>query len=272
MKYALYSSTAMLALLAITGCSDDIKWDLFRSSENIPTQAIYLQVEAAVHTHLGETEQEDETHTTLTAQMHGYDTQGYFYAIELGPSDTLLAASGDASIPMMAEYLPSQAQKADVLYSADFDLVDALTNFTVTLSRTSGPSTPIEVSLPDLTEFTLAPNSGTTPLDSAITVAWVEAPEYKYRLRFDFVCLDDDGTRHRLALPVPNAFEPELNTPYEFTPADVFTPEDYPELSSCQLHSNLLVLKPQDAPQNNEFKDIFVWAKRQQTIIQSLTF
>jgi len=271
MKYTSYLSTTVLALLSITGCSDDVKWNLYRSAENIPTQAIYLEVEAAVHTHLGATTAEDETHTTLTAQMHGYDTQGYFYAIELGPSDSLLATTGDASMPMMAEYYPSQAQKAAVLYSADFDLIDALTDFTVTLNRASGPSTPIAVSLPDITEFTLAPNTDTTPLDSTITVTWTEEPEHTYRLRFDFVCLDNDGERHRLAVPVPNYTEPELETPYEFTPAEVFTPEDYPELASCHLHSNLLVLNPQDAPENSELKEVAVWARRQQTIIQSLT-
>lgn len=257
---------AAAGFAALAGCSDDGP-DFYRSSSTVDTDNLNVYVQAEVHTHLGETNEEDETHTTLLVEFTGYSKNGYYYSVELAEDDLLSAEVNGESASFITEAVPNANKPSWVYYYQDFDTIASGTEFTVYLDRERDAAIhSASVILPEESTFTITPADDTISLYSPMTIEWTESDEYEYALSFLYLCEDDTQTMRQHRVGFPNWNVETIASPFTFTPANFFSPNDPSIYTLCELHTSLKTYSNQDPAEQAPFAELSIRSKRQQRI------
>lgn len=260
-------------LITLNGCLDDNEFDVFRSSSGIDSQNINVFVEAQVHTHLGDTPEEDETHTTIQVEFYGYDRDGYTFGIALGEDDQLSIAVDGEERPIPGESSSTSADENFVKYLADFDQTVMGTEFSINIDRASEASLiTLPVILLDESPFNATPTTDTSvSMDESIVLEWVENDAYNYRLKLRMRCIESDGNTISGSRYLPGHSMTQLSSPLTFTPSDYFTLPTEAEFTQCDLHSILHSSVNQDITDNIGLASAKTRIARQQSIVFSIS-
>ncbi len=258
------------ALTQMAGCSDSNP-DFYRTSANLPSEDWIVNISAQVHTHLGQSRAEDETHTTLSMDVLGAASKGYYYSVELADDDQASAMFDGTSVPLIEEKLPSNSNPLAVYYYQDFDITEDGTTFTVTIDRKSDATLhSVDIALPTTTDMTLTPTGDTLTFSDTVTVEWQALNDQDYSLQFAMLCYSESATQYYATKTYPNASTPTLASPFTFAPSNHF---DVSELSSehtCELHTSLVGSISSDATEQMPFRATNLYSQRQHKIIKTL--
>lgn len=272
MKRAVYHLLPLTFATTLLACSDDNAPDFFRTSAGVATEALQLYLEAEVHTHPGEGEAPDETHTTVQVELYGYDHKGYFYNIELGAGDTLAAGINGAIAPMTADYFPDNGEPISVLYYRDFDTIAGGTVFDVVLDRDRDAALhELSVTLPPEANFAVAPATASVDPGAPLSFSWSETAEHEYTLSFRFNCTNNSAeTVYQSHVRFPNWSVETIASPFSFTPSNFFSPSDTNSFTECTLSSTLKTYSNQDPESQAPFSALHLRSARRQTIEQNI--
>lgn len=267
-KQAFWLPLCFLGVL--TSCSDKDP-DFYRPSASVATSNLSMFVQADVHTHLGQGNAADETHTTLLVEFYGYDKKGYFYNVELSDEDKLEMQLNGESAAIISDYLPNQNSPYAVQYYQDFDTTAGATEFVVNLDRARDSALiSASVILPEESEFSVTPVEETITLSDALTVEWTESDAYQYALWFDLVCKNDAKTVRQARVRFPNWSVQTISSPFTFNPANFFSINDASDYSQCELHTSLKTYSDQTPSVETSLNSLEVRAIRQQRNVKIL--
>ena len=263
--------TPVLLSACVLYACDENAFESLRSSKSIPTTAMDLRVAAEVHTHLGQQGAADVTHTTLSAELFGQDDGGNF-SIELDQADQLNAQVDGVVTPLAASAYPSEQDKWQVYYYADFGNTDPRTEFWVSLNReTEAQVNSVPVTLLEDAGFSVAPADAEVPLTQLLTLQWSETDGYEYNLEFVFACESIDGKSYVSRIIFPNSRVASIASPFTFNPVNFFTAPDPEKVTGCELHSSLYGAEEQTAPADTTFHSVMVRSFRQHHTEKAIT-
>ena len=247
-----------------SGCFDSSS-SAFRSSQGLDTSKINIYVFSEVHTHVGDTEHERETHTTIQTEFYGYDKQGYQYIVELAESDQLSVSAAGEAKQIAGAFRPNEEEPSYIEYSVDFDQIEAGTEFRLNLDRSANASSSsVAFYLPEETPFTAMPISGSAiSMTDTLTLDWQEAESKGYRLRLRLHCFSEQQSTTFL----PDSSTRGAAAPLVFTLSELFTLPVQNDFTRCELHSILHTSKVEDLSSSSQFESSTLKVARQQSII-----
>jgi len=217
-------NTLLSMLVFIAGCSEDAP-DMLRSTNNTPTESIRVYIQAESHTHLGDSKEQDETHTTVEASFYGVDGDGFSFNYELASGDQLSLTQGTETTPISGKAKPDESNKLYVEYSADATQIAPDSEFSLNLDRESeaGVNSLALTLLPN-TPFSVSPAANESiGLSDEITLEWTEIDDLHYRIALRLRCFVDGGETLQATRYINHPTSNELISPLTFTPGSYFT-------------------------------------------------
>ncbi len=258
------------ALSQMAGCSDSSP-DFYRTSENLPTEDWVVNISAQVHTHLGLSRAEDETHTTLSLDVLSAAPKGYYYSVELADEDRASAMFDGTPVPLIEEKVPSDSDPLAVYYYQDFDITEDGTIFTVTIDRESDAALhSVDIALPATTDLTVTPEGDTLTFSDTVSVEWQDLDNQDYLLQFTMLCYSENAAEYYAAKTYPNASTPTLASPFTFAPSNHFDVSQLGAEHTCELHTSLVGSISSDASEATPFRATNLYSQRQHKIIKTL--
>ncbi len=271
----IYSAIAVVAAslgLAACGDSDKDSFDFYRSTQSLATDKITMVVEANVHTHQGTGDSADETHTTVQVELYGLDYKGYYYNLGLANSDQLSAGIAGTNVALTADYYPNADDPFSVLYYHDFDTIATGTVFDVIFDRERDAALhTLSLSLPPLATFEVSPAAASINLNTSQTLSWTQVEGYSYALVFEVTCEDANQKQYRSRIRLPNSSVATIASPFTYSPANFFSPNNPGAYSNCTWRSDLKTYFEQSPENPAPFAEVSLRSSRQQSIEQALS-
>jgi hypothetical protein len=257
---------AFLSLLCLAACGGDDLPDSTRSSVNLETNNLRMEVRVLAQD--AETDPADNG-VHVNVDLYRITSDGYIQMIDLQEGDNFSLTAGASNVTLTKNLYPNANDVRGVDYSTKLNSIIDGEILTLALNRqakTDAPNTTAKVLVP--TVFSVVPSS--TPLTQSgnVTLNWTPVTGYEYEVSFRFSC-GANSDQVVQGIRFPNRHSPNAPvSPFVFSFADYFVyPSDSnSNLTNCQLRASLWSYEDQSELGDAAFENVSVSSVRVQRI------